>query len=63
MYCTHSVIQTYSAATCSYFLIIFTEHFLHKQTDLIKTMSDHITNLRRVGLGLGEYQFDKETME
>ena len=43
--------------------VLFTEHFLHKQTELIKTMSDHITNLRRVGHGLGEYQFDKETME
>jgi hypothetical protein len=25
-------------------------------------LGDHVTNLRRVGSGLGEYMFDKETL-
>lgn len=38
------------------------EHFLDEQVHSIKLLSDHITNLRRCGPGLGEYQFDKLTM-
>ncbi|XP_052831730.1 soma ferritin [Octopus bimaculoides] len=33
--------------------------FLGEQVDDIKLLSDHITNLERVGKGLGEYIFDK----
>lgn len=33
--------------------------FLHEQVNDIKELSDHITNLHRVGGGLGEYIFDK----
>jgi ferritin heavy chain len=34
-------------------------HFLEEQVKSIKELSDHITNLKRVGTGLGEYIFDK----
>jgi len=37
-------------------------HFLTEQVEAIKELSDHITNLKRVGTGLGEYMFDKETL-
>lgn len=37
-------------------------HFLTEQVEAIKELSDHITNLTRVGPGLGEYMFDKETL-
>ncbi|XP_041352660.1 soma ferritin-like [Gigantopelta aegis] len=36
--------------------------FLEEQVNSIKEISDHITNLKRVGSGLGEYMYDKETM-
>jgi ferritin heavy chain len=38
------------------------EDFLREKVDTLKTLSDHITNLKRVGPGLGEYIFDKETL-
>ncbi|XP_071509119.1 soma ferritin-like [Diadema antillarum] len=31
--------------------------FLAKQTEVIKSVGEHITNIKRVGPGLGEYQF------
>nr|QDP42482.1 ferritin [Sinohyriopsis cumingii]QYF11585.1 ferritin [Sinohyriopsis cumingii] len=37
--------------------------FLQEQVGSIKELSDHITNLTRVGPGLGEYTFDKELQE
>jgi len=36
--------------------------YLTEQVDAIKELSDHVTNLKRVGTGLGEYMFDKETL-
>ncbi|CAE1174580.1 FTH1 [Acanthosepion pharaonis] len=33
--------------------------YLAEQVDDIKVLSDHITNLKRVGGGLGEYLFDR----
>lgn len=36
--------------------------FLIEQVQAIKELSDHITNLRRVGPGLGEYMYDRESM-
>jgi len=36
--------------------------YLKEQVEAIKEISDHITNLKRVGTGLGEYMYDKETM-
>jgi len=37
-------------------------NFLTEQVEAIKELSDHVTNLTRVGPGLGEYMFDKETL-
>jgi ferritin heavy chain len=36
------------------------EEFLDEQVESIKQYGDYITNLRRVGPGLGEFIFDKE---
>lgn len=36
--------------------------FLVEQVQAIKEIADHITNLRRVGPGLGEYMYDRESM-
>nr|CAB3247333.1 soma ferritin [Phallusia mammillata] len=38
-------------------------NFLHEQVEAIKTLKDYITNLKRVGTGLGEYMFDKHFLE
>ena len=35
-------------------------HFLNEQVDAIKDLADKITNLKRVGDGLGVYLFDKD---
>ncbi|CAF1198706.1 unnamed protein product [Rotaria sp. Silwood1] len=37
--------------------------FLDEQVESIKQYADYITNLRRVGTGLGEYIFDKEELQ
>jgi len=37
--------------------------FLQEQVKAIKEIGDHITNLKRVGTGLGEYMFDKQTLQ
>jgi len=37
--------------------------FLDEQVKCIKEISEYITNLKRVGTGLGEYMFDKETLD
>nr|AEN71564.1 ferritin 3 [Argopecten irradians]AEN83774.1 ferritin [Argopecten irradians] len=39
------------------------ETFLTEQVEAIKQLSDYIAQLKRVGPGLGEYQFDKETLQ
>lgn len=36
--------------------------FLEEQVKSIKEIGDHITNLTRVGPGLGEYMYDKESL-
>jgi len=38
-------------------------NFLEEQVEAIKEFSDFVTNLKRVGPGLGEYQFDKLTLQ
>lgn len=38
-------------------------NFLTEQVESIKQLSDYVTNLKRVGSGLGEYMFDKETLK
>jgi len=39
------------------------EEFLEEQVKSIKQYADYITNLKRVGPGLGEYIFDKEELQ
>ncbi|EDO35235.1 predicted protein [Nematostella vectensis] len=40
------------------------ETFLNEQMDSIKQLSNYVSTLRRLGgEGLGEYQFDKETLQ
>jgi len=36
--------------------------YLEEQVKAIKEISDHVTQLKRVGQGLGEYIYDKETL-
>jgi ferritin heavy chain len=36
--------------------------YLTEQVEAIKKLGDYVTNLKRVGSGLGEYLFDKETL-
>jgi len=38
-------------------------HYLEEQVKAIKEISDHLTNIERVGNGLGEFIFDKELDE
>lgn len=39
------------------------EEFLDEQVKSIKAIGDHITNLKRVGPGLGEFHFDKLSLK
>ena len=36
--------------------------FLFGQVEDLKKISDHITNLKRVGAGVGEYMYDRESI-
>jgi len=36
--------------------------YLEEQVNAIKELGDHITNLKRVGPGLGEYLYDKQSL-
>jgi len=36
--------------------------FLNEQVEAIKQLSEYVTQLKRVGPGLGEYMFDRETL-
>lgn len=40
-----------------------TSEFLKEQVESIKELADYVTNLKRVGAGLGEFMFDKELHE
>jgi ferritin heavy chain len=37
-------------------------NFLQEQVKSIKEIADHVTNLKRVGTGLGEYLYDKQSL-
>ncbi|XP_065057337.1 soma ferritin-like [Rhopilema esculentum] len=39
------------------------DHFLNPEVELLKQVGDHVTNLKRVGDGLGVYMFERETLE
>ena len=56
----HSVSNVHSDANFCDFL---ETNFLQEQIDGIKEIGDHVTNLKRVGEGLGVYIFDKELAE
>jgi ferritin heavy chain len=45
------------------FCDVLETHYLTEQVESIKQIADYITNLRRVGQGLGEYMFDKESLD
>nr|ALV83426.1 ferritin 1 [Argopecten purpuratus] len=47
----------------SQFMDFLEGEYLEEQVNAIKEISDHITNLKRVGSGLGEYMYDKESLE
>jgi len=56
----HAIAVKHSDAQMTDFL----EHeFLEEQVRSIKEIADMVTNLKRVGPGLGEYHFDKEAFE
>lgn len=38
-------------------------HYLTEQTEAIKQLGDYITQIKRCGGGLGEYLFDKHTLQ
>ncbi|KAK9872151.1 hypothetical protein WA026_016205 [Henosepilachna vigintioctopunctata] len=38
-------------------------YYLQEQVDAIKEIADHVTNLKRVGEGLGVYMFDQKLQE
>jgi len=44
------------------FMDFLESEYLSEQVDAIKEISDHITQLKRVGSGLGEYTYDKESL-
>nr|ACJ70658.1 ferritin [Tritonia tetraquetra] len=55
----HSVATNHNDAQFADFL---ETEYLEEQVNSIKEIGDHITNLKRVGTGLGEYIYDKESL-
>merc|ERR1712170_79445 len=55
----HKVADSHSDAQMCDFI---ESTYLTEQTEAIKQLSDYVTQLKRVGPGLGEYIFDKETL-
>nr|KAG5706933.1 hypothetical protein BaRGS_021439 [Batillaria attramentaria] len=55
----HEVASTHNDGQMTDFL---EGNYLQEQVKAIKEIGDYITNLKRVGPGLGEYMFDKETL-
>ena len=55
----HTVAANHNDAQMTDFL---EGQFLQEQVESIKEIGDHITNLKRVGPGLGEYMYDKESL-
>ena len=45
------------------FVDFIENEYLQEQIDSIKEIADHVTNLERVGEGLGVFVFDKELNE
>jgi len=55
----HKVCSNHDDAQMADFL---ESEYLEEQVKAIKEIGDHITQLKRVGPGLGEYLYDKESM-
>lgn len=55
----HKVCTSHDDAQMADFL---ESEYLEEQVKAIKEIGDHITQLKRVGPGLGEYLYDKESM-
>ncbi|XP_035208323.1 soma ferritin-like [Stegodyphus dumicola] len=55
----HTVATAHNDANMCNFL---ESEFLQEQVEHIKELSNYVSNLHRVGDGLGEYLFDRETM-
>jgi len=55
----HEVASSHNDAQMTDFL---EGNFLQEQVTSIKEIGDHITQLKRVGHGLGEYLYDKESL-
>lgn len=55
----HKVASSHEDAQFADFL---ESEYLEEQVNAIKEISDHITQLKRVGPGLGEYTYDKESL-
>ncbi|MCJ0218189.1 ferritin [Clostridioides difficile] len=55
----HKVASSHNDAQMADFL---ETEYLEEQVQAIKEISDHITQLKRVGTGLGEYMYDKESI-
>ncbi|CAL8069171.1 unnamed protein product [Calicophoron daubneyi] len=55
----HTVAETHGDPQFTDFL---EGDFLKEQVESIKQIADYVTNLRRVGPGLGEFLFDKEAL-
>jgi len=55
----HKVCSSHDDAQMADFL---ESEYLGEQVDAIKMLGDHITQLKRVGPGLGEYMYDKESL-
>jgi len=53
----HKVADSHGDAQMTDFL---EGHFLQEQVEAIKQIGGYVTNLKRVGSGLGEYEFDKQ---
>jgi len=56
----HAVASSHNDAQMSDFI---ENHYLTEQVEAIKQLADYVTNLKRVGPGLGEYMFDKKTFK
>lgn len=52
--------QTGKRLVCFQMCDFLESEYLEEQVEAIKDISDRITNLKRVGAGLGEWHYDKE---
>jgi len=56
----HAIAATHNDAQ---FMDFLEGEYLKEQVEAIKSIGDHITQLKRVGPGLGEYMYDRESLE